>query len=126
MIQDQISLSLLELDTTQTYLHNPTMYVELLAMRYSIPMSWSTRPKQSRLRDLIARLRQIPIFVDRAKMNLVSAPEIWTKVAQEENAGNIDLLRNTIAKAMPADMRHDYDSAAKPALKALREPAGLS
>jgi uncharacterized protein (DUF885 family) len=120
IIQDQISLGLLELDTTQTYLHNPTMYVELIGNAIFNPYVLEYAPKQSRLRDLIARLRQIPIFVDQAKVNLVSAPGIWTKVAQEENAGNIDLLQNTIAKAMPAEMRQDYDNAAKPALKALQ------
>ena len=30
ILQDQISLSLLELDTIQNYKHNPTLYVELI------------------------------------------------------------------------------------------------
>jgi uncharacterized protein (DUF885 family) len=121
IIQDQIALGLLELDTIQSYLHNPTMYVELIGNALFNPYVLEYAPKPSRLRDIIARLRQLPTFVDLAKTNLASAPGIWTRVAQEENTGNIDLLQNTIAPAMPADLRPEYDAAAKPALKALQD-----
>jgi uncharacterized protein (DUF885 family) len=119
IIQDQISLSLLELDVIQSHLHNPTMYVELIGNALFNPFVLEYGPKESRLRDIMARLRQIPMFVDEAKSNLISAPEIWTKVAQEENEGNIDLLKNTIAPAVPESMRKEFDSVAQPALKAL-------
>jgi uncharacterized protein (DUF885 family) len=40
-------------------------------------------------------------------------------VAHEENEGNIDLLKNTIAPAVPGSMRKEFDGVAQPALKAL-------
>jgi uncharacterized protein (DUF885 family) len=121
IIQDQISLSLLDLDTIQTALHNPTYYVELIGNALFNPWVLEYAPKTSRMQDLIARLRLLPVFVDQIKVNLVSSPAIWTKVAQEENAGNIDLLQNTITPGIPNDQRKEFDTAAKPALKALQD-----
>src|SRR6266567_4040455 len=44
------------------------------------------------------------ILLDQASSNLVSAPEIWTKVALEENQGNIDLVDKTIRAEIPPEM----------------------
>jgi uncharacterized protein (DUF885 family) len=119
IIRDQIGLGLLELDLIQSYAHNPTLYVELIGNALFTPFVQEYAPKNKRFEDIIARLRQFPIFIDNAKTNLLSSPEIWTKVAQEENAGNIDLLRKTISPAVPAELRKEFDNAAQPALKAL-------
>jgi uncharacterized protein (DUF885 family) len=95
------------------------MYVELIGNALFSPYVLEYAPKDSRMRDIISRLRQLPLFVDTAKTNLTSAPAIWTKVAMEENAGNIDLLKNTIAPAVSPGMKKEFDAAAQPALKAL-------
>ena len=124
IMQDQVSLGLLELDKIQSYIRNPTMYVELIGNALFTPYVLEYASKPNRLRDIIARMRQIPVFVDEAKVNLVSSPDIWTKVAQEENAGNIDLIRKTISPGVPADLRKEFDSAAQPALKALESLQG--
>jgi uncharacterized protein (DUF885 family) len=52
---------------------------------------------------------------------LTSAPEIWTKVAIEENDGNSKLVSDTIRSAVPENLRSTYDGAAAPALKALAD-----
>jgi uncharacterized protein (DUF885 family) len=119
IIQDQISLSLLDLDTIQSLLHNPTVYVELIGNALFNPWVLEYAPKPTRIQDIIARLRQLPVFVDQVKVNLLSSPDIWTRVAQDENQGNIDLLQKTIAPAVPDDLRKEFDVAAAPALKAL-------
>jgi uncharacterized protein (DUF885 family) len=121
IIQDQISLSLLELDRIQSHLHNPTLYVELIGNALFNPYVLEYAPKESRMHDIIARLRQMPMFVDQAKVNLVSSPPVWTKVAEEENAGNIELVERTLPQGLPGGLRKEYDAVAQPALKALRD-----
>ena len=121
IIQDQIALALLDFDKIQSYAHNPTLYVELIGNALFTPYVLEYAPKADRMRHIVARLRQLPIFVDQARMNLVSAPPIWTKVAIEENAGNVDLVKNTLAAAMPADLRKEYDAASQIGLKALQD-----
>ncbi len=121
ILQDQISLSLLELDTIQNYKHNPTLYVELIGNALYSPFVLEYADKTTRFRQIIARMRKIPPLVDRAESQLVSAPEIWTTVAQGENDGNIALINQEMRAAVPSELQDDYDEAAKPAVKALHQ-----
>lgn len=59
------------------------------------------------------------MLLDQARTNLISSPSIWTKVAAEENQGNIALVDKTIRAAVPANQRADFDRAARAALDAL-------
>jgi uncharacterized protein (DUF885 family) len=120
MIGDQISLALLELDTVQNWRHNPTQYVELLGNALFEPYVLDYAPKEKRYRQIVSRLQKIPNLIEQAKANLTSSPEVWTKVAQEENDGNIGLIEGTLRSDAPEEVRGDYDAAAKPAAEALR------
>jgi uncharacterized protein (DUF885 family) len=120
IMQGQIELALFDLTGIQSYRHNPTVYVELIGNALFNPLVLEYAPKPERMRDIIARTEQIPGFLDQAKANLADSPEIWTKVAGEENQGNIDLLEHAIPDELPQELRSDFDRAAKPALAALR------
>jgi uncharacterized protein (DUF885 family) len=73
------------------------------------------------MRNIIARLQKAPFFLDQASTNLSSSPGIWTKVAMEENEGNIGLVDKTIRAAVPPDLRDTYNLAALSALDAMRK-----
>ena len=120
IIQGQIALALLDLEGTQSYLHNPTFYVEMVGNALFTPLTVEYAPLPVRIGHIVARLRKLPLLLDQARTNLVSSPDIWTKVAAEENEGNIALVDKTIRAAVPADQRADFDRAARPALDALR------
>jgi len=119
IMMGQIELALLDLDIIQSYRHNPTVYVELIGNALFNPLSLEYAPKPERIRDIIARTEKLPAFIDQAKANLTDSPEIWTKVAGEENQGNIDLLERIIPAEVPKELRTDFDRAAKSALAAL-------
>jgi uncharacterized protein (DUF885 family) len=119
IMSDQIALGLLELDGIQNYRHNPTLYVELIGNALFNPLVLEYAPKPQRIRAIIARLGKVPALLDQATRNLVSAPEIWTTVAIEENQGNIDLIGKDIRDAVPEDLRAQYETASKTALDAL-------
>ena len=120
IMEDQISLALLELDTIQNYRHNPTQYVELVGNALFSPYMLNYAPKERRFRDIVARLQKVPALMEQAKENLMDAPEAWNRVAREENEGNIALIDATLRQAAPNEMRSDYAAAAAPALAALR------
>jgi uncharacterized protein (DUF885 family) len=120
IVEDQTALALLDLQEIQSHLHNPTMYVELVGNALFSPFVLEYAPMPTRMRHIIARLNALPLFFDQAKGNLTSSPAIWTRVAIEENDGNIELVDKTIRAAVPADQRADFERAAKPALDALR------
>jgi uncharacterized protein (DUF885 family) len=119
ILQDQISLALLDLTAIHTALHNPTMYVETLGNALFSPYVLEYAPKPVRVGNIIARLQKTPQFLDQASANLLSSPDIWTKVAIEENEGNIALVDKTIRDEVPADLRDSYNRAAQAALAAM-------
>lgn len=120
IIHDQINLALLELDTIQNWRHNPTQYVELAGNALFEPYVLEYASKETRYKHIIARLAKIPNLMDQAKTNLITSPEVWTRVAQQENEGNIGLIEGPLKADAPAAMKADYDKVAKPAVEALR------
>ena len=121
LIQDQIALSLLELETIQNYRHNPTVYVELAGTALFLPMVLEYAPSQERFRHIIARLGRIPELLRQGRQNLVDTDPIYTKVALEENEGNVGLVTQALASQVPPELKASYDAAAAPALKAFEE-----
>jgi uncharacterized protein (DUF885 family) len=120
LIRLQCEAGLLELDTIQSYRHNPTIYVETLGNALYNPFVLAYAPEGKRLAQITARLEKIPGFLDIAKQNLVDAPEIWNQVAQEENQGNIQLIDQTIRPKVPGELKARYDAAASKAIAALQ------
>ena len=73
-----------------------------------------------RFGHIIARMQQVPHFLDVAQRQLGNAPHIWIDVAKEENGGNIDLIDKTLRDAAPAEQKAAFNEAAAPALDSLR------
>jgi uncharacterized protein (DUF885 family) len=119
ILQDQTELALMDLNEVNSNLYNPTVYVETLGNALFSPFVLEYAPKPDRLRHIMARLEKVPLFLDHASSNLAASPEIWTKVAIDENQGNIDLVDKTIRAAIPPQMADDYARASRPALEAM-------
>lgn len=120
IIDNQINLTLLELDKIQSYRHNPTVYVELVGNALFNPFVLEYAPINARYKHIIQRLRKIPALMQQGQANLVDAPEVWNRVAREENEGNLDLIDKALRARVPEALKADYDAAAGPALDALR------
>jgi uncharacterized protein (DUF885 family) len=120
IIQNAVDLSLLDFQQIQSYRHNPTIYVELVGNALFTPFVLEYAPFDARCRHIILRLSQVPILMDQAKMNLADSPEVWNRVAREENDGNIDLIDKTLRSKVPANLKADFDKAAAAALDSLR------
>jgi uncharacterized protein (DUF885 family) len=120
IIHDQISLALLELTTIRNYRRNPTLYVELIGNALYSIFTLEYADRNTRYQHIISRLKQVPKLLDHAKRNLTAAPEIWTRVAQEENEGTIVLIETTLRDGCPSELRGSYAEAARLAVKALK------
>ena len=121
ILQDQTELALLDFNRIQTALHNPTFYVETLGNALFSPYVLEYAPLKARIQNIIARLQKVPLYLDLASSNIVSAPAVWTQVSMEENQGNINLVDKTIRAAVPDDLRETYAQAARPALDAMKK-----
>jgi uncharacterized protein (DUF885 family) len=120
IIQNAVDLTELDLQEIQGYKHNPTIYVELVGNALFNPFVLEYAPLAARYGHIIQRLSRIPALMDQAKKNLVDSPEVWNRVAQEENDGNIGLIDKTLRAKVPAGRKADYNKAAGPALDSLR------
>jgi uncharacterized protein (DUF885 family) len=76
-------------------------------------------PIGERYRHIINRLSKVPELIRQAEANLQDSPEIWNRVAREENAGNVSLIDTTLRAQCPADARMRYDQAAAAAIASL-------
>jgi uncharacterized protein (DUF885 family) len=121
ILQDQIALALLEWDEIQGWRHNPTLYVELVGSALYVPFVLEYADKEVRYSHIIQRLQAIPRLAAQARSNLISAPELWTHVAMEENQGNLSLIDTLLRQACPSPQRPAFDAAAGPALRALQD-----
>jgi uncharacterized protein (DUF885 family) len=120
IIDNNVNLSLLELDKIQSYRHNPTVYVELVGNALFNPFVLEYAPIDQRYRAIIQRLQKIPALMQQGQANLMDAPEVWNRVAREENDGNLELIDKTLRAKAPEALKTDYNRAAAPALDALR------
>jgi uncharacterized protein (DUF885 family) len=120
IMQDLVSLNLLDLDTIQSYKHNPTLYVEMVGNALFSPYVLDYALKAQRMKQIIARLEKVPRFMEQAKSQLSDAPEVWNRVAREENEGNIELIDKTLRAEGVGELKEPYEKAAAPALAALK------
>jgi len=122
LIDDQISLGLLELEKIQNYKHNPTVYVELLGNGLFLPLTQDYAPKDVRVGHVISRIGQIPRFLEQAKSQLADADPVFISTAVDENDGNTGQV-DDVAKEIPAGspLKTKYDAVAPAAKKALAD-----
>ena len=122
LIDDQISLALLEFNKIQSYRHNPTFYVELLGGALFQPLTDEYAPKDVRLGHILSRISEIPRFLGQARDELVDADPLYVRVAAEENEGNVALIQETIAGEIPpgSKLKAEFGKVGPPAVTALK------
>ena len=67
IVKNNIDLGLLELDTIQSYKHNPTIYVELAGNALFTPYMLNYAPIEKRFDQITKRLERLPALFDQAK-----------------------------------------------------------
>lgn len=123
LLNDQIALSLLELEKIHNYKHNPTVVVEMIGSALFQPLTSEYAPKETRVGHVLSRIEQIPRVLTQAKEYLTNADPIFVSTAIEENSGNIDLIETTVKKEVPNNgpLLDRYNKVAPAAISALKE-----
>ena len=119
IITDNLALQFLELNTLQSYKHNPTLYVELIGNALFTPFVLEYASLEERYKHINARLQKIPSLLGQARQNLVDSPEVWTRVAMRENDGNHDMIVNTLKPNCPQSSVAGFERASSEALRAI-------
>ena len=67
IMKDAIGLALLDLNTIQSFKHNPTVYVELAGNALFNPYMLNYAPKEKRFQQIARRLEKMPALFEQAK-----------------------------------------------------------
>jgi uncharacterized protein (DUF885 family) len=119
IMRNALGASRLDLDEIQGYRHNPTTYVELLGNGLYSPYVLQYAPAPERYRHIINRLNKVPELIRQAETNLQDSPEVWNRVAREENTGTVGLIDTTLRADCPPAERMRFDQAAAAAIASL-------
>ncbi len=121
LIRDNIELSLLEIEQIESHKHKPQLYVETLGNAIFSPLVLEYAPPEKRLEHILARLEQVPAFLEAARQNLTDTAPVWLDTAIDENKGNIGLIQGAVKTLVPASgpLAERYQRVSKQAVDAL-------
>lgn len=77
---------------------DPTLYVGAIGDAAYQLTSREYAPLDVRMRHVAARMRLIPAIVAAAKANLTRPPQVFTRLAVDQNLGNIDFYQRDVAR----------------------------
>jgi hypothetical protein len=120
LLQNAIGFALYSIDEEQFYTWKPQMYSENLGSALFSNISLEYADKNTRARDLAARLEKVPAFLDQAMQNLNASNDVFRRVAVESIDGVRDLVKGMGAdfvRGTPSESQ--YTKAQPAALAAL-------
>jgi len=121
IVKNAVGVALLDLQTIQTYRHDPALYIELIGNALFEPFKLDYAPKADRYEHIIQRLQKIPRLLEQARSNLSDAAPVSIQVARDESARNFRLIDQILRMQAPPPQSAAYAAAAADALDALRE-----
>jgi uncharacterized protein (DUF885 family) len=109
ILQNAIAFAFYAMDREQFFSWKPQIYPENLGSALFSNMSLEYADKNTRARDLAARLEKVPVFVDQAIRNLSASNSVFRRVAIESMEGVSNLVKTTGAefvKGTPSEQRY--------------------
>jgi uncharacterized protein (DUF885 family) len=97
MIDGAIRSELLEIETIQSWRHNPMLYVSLPGSAIDGLMKRNFAPPAERLRSATARLLRVPAVLEAMRANIVDPPKEFTDLAVRMASGSVGFFREAVA-----------------------------
>jgi uncharacterized protein (DUF885 family) len=121
ILENEVNDQLLSLEELKPSENSPVMYSYLIGGSINSLISRDFALFRDRLRNVSSRLKQIPILLRQAEANLKNPPEVQTTTAIKQNMGNINLIKNDLAKLLKEapDMQDSLKEPMEEAVKAL-------
>jgi len=97
ILDSQIKAELFDLETLQTWKHNPMNYVGLPGGAVDSLMKRNFAPPAERLRSIISRLKGVPALIDAMKANVDNPPHEFTDLAFRMAHGSVGFFKDSVA-----------------------------
>jgi hypothetical protein len=124
IFESKLEERILELGTLERWKHEPERYSEVASDGVYGLLSRDFAPLPVRVRDLVARERQIPGLLQEAQANITSVDPIRADLARRDIAGAIDFFENVVpvgvAPLRDAGLRAEFTASNGAAVAALR------
>jgi uncharacterized protein (DUF885 family) len=127
VLDGQLKSELQELDTLQTWRHNPMGYVGGPAGSIDDLMKREFAPPATRLRSVIARLKAAPAMFEALRANVVNPPKEFTDLAIRMGTGSIGFFQDTVrgwareAAGTDAELLREFNAADDKVVKEITE-----
>ena len=100
ILGNEINDQLLRYEELRPYENSPVMYSYLIGGSINSLITREFAPLKDRLKSVLSRLMRLSILVRQARGNLLNPPEVQTRTAIRQNRGNINLIKNDLAKVL--------------------------
>lgn len=119
ILRHQIKYNIFSADTLRSYEWNPMNY-NVGGAIYSL-IARDFAPLEERMKNVIARLNQVPEVVDAAKINLLRPPQIYTVTAIDQVKGAVAMIRDQLPEfiAETPELQAAFTTAQDTALESL-------
>ena len=97
ILDDQIKAELLDLETLQTWRHNPMNYVGLPGSSVDNLIKRNFAAPVERLRSVISRLKAVPALISAMKQNVETPPHEFTDLSFRIAHGSVGFFKDSVA-----------------------------
>ena len=130
ILDGQIRAELLDLETLQTWRHNPMTYVSLPGGAIDNLMKRNFAPAADRLRSVVARLKAVPPMIAAMKQNVDDPPHEFTDLAFRIAHGSVGFFKESVANwakdaaGNDTSVLQEFNTANDAAANSLEDAAG--
>ncbi|CAN5902531.1 DUF885 domain-containing protein [soil metagenome] len=122
ILRDSLKLGLWLEETERPSENDPRGYTSLATECAYVLLTQSTLPKETNIRNAIARIKLVPAMLAAARENLRNPPRVRTETAIQQNTGAIAFYESELFEMMgETPQRAEAMSAAKEAATALKQ-----
>ena len=100
ILENEINDQLLRYEELRPFESSSVMYSYLIGGSINSLITREFAPLSVRLKSVLSRLMRLPTLVRQSRGNLKNPPEVQTKTAIRQNRGNINLIKNDLAKLL--------------------------
>jgi uncharacterized protein (DUF885 family) len=99
IIASNMRSRLLELEQVKSYERNPQLYNDVLSTSLIQLAMFEYAPAETRLRNVIAKEKALPGFLETARSNVSNPPAVLIKIAIENFKGTLAFVKTDLPKA---------------------------
>ena len=100
LLEGSIRGHLLNLENIRMWAKDPNYYNGVVSEALFTLVKRNFAPVDERIKSLIARERHVPEVLENARLNVINPPEVYTRVAILQVAGEIGFLQHDLTKAL--------------------------